>query len=483
MKYQQTERQIILSEQKAAPAIDERQRENDRAQFKKMTETPIGRIIMKMAVPTIVSMVVTSVYNIGDTYFVSQLGTSASGAVGTVFPMQAVIQAVGFMLGMGSGSQISRLLGEHKLEESERIAVSSLVASIVFGVIFTIAGLLGMDWVMYFLGATDTIKPFAVDYARYILFAAPIMAGSFVLNNVLRAQGSARFAMIGISTGAILNLFLDPLFIFNFNMGISGAAIATALSQFISFVLLFGAFLSGKSVIRLKLSRFTFSPVVHWRTIRNGLPSFIRQALASVATILLNRAAAQYGDDPVAAMSIVGKVFMIIFAVGLGVGQGYMPVLGYNYGAKLYDRSRRAFRFTLGMGTTIMCVLGVVIYILAPDIIGAFIKDSAMVTEVGSRALRAQCISLPLLSLGVVCNMTFQTIGRSWTSTFLSSARQGIFYIPLIILLPRYYGLTGIELTQAAADVCTFVLCVPFAVSFLRSMKKKAEAEKTENSA
>ena len=455
-----------------------RQQRADREQFIRMTQTPIGRVIIQMAIPTIVSMVVTSIYNIGDTYFVSKLGTSASAAVGTVFPLMAVIQAVGFMMGMGSGSQISRLLGERKLRESERIAASGFAASMLFGVVMAIVGLCGMDTVMVVLGATPTVKPYAVEYTKYILLAAPIMAGSFVLNNILRAQGNARFAMVGIATGSILNLVLDPLFIFKFNMGISGAAIATALSQMVSFVMLLMAFLMGKSVVRLDVRRIALAPRVYWDTVRNGLPSFIRQALASVATILLNHAAAQYGDDPVAAMSIVGKVFMIIFAVGLGIGQGYMPVLGYNYGAKRYERVRRAFNFTLWMGTVIMSVMGVVIGILAPVIIRAFIADSEMVVEVGSRALRAQCIAMPLLSLGVVCNMTFQTIGKSWTSTFLSSARQGIFYIPLIMLLPRYMGLTGIEVTQALSDGLTFLLSVPFAVAFMGRMKKECEKVK-----
>ncbi|MBE6753521.1 MAG: MATE family efflux transporter [Ruminococcaceae bacterium] len=451
------------------------------AQFVRMTQEPIRKLLIQMGIPTVISMMVTSVYNIGDTYFVSQLGTSASGGVSTALPVQAIIQAMGFMLGMGSGSQISRLLGAKKVEESEKIAVSGFFAAITFGVIIAVFGLLNMEWVLTMLRATPTIRPYCREYLSIILFGAPIMAGSFVLNNILRSQGNAKFAMVGISTGAILNLFLDPLFIFGLDMGIAGAALATVVSQCISFFLLLGAFLIGKSAVKLRLRRISLSPVLHFRTISNGFPSFVRQALSSIATILLNGAAAEYGDGAVAAMGIVGKVFMIIFAVGLGIGQGYMPVLGYNYGAKQYKRVRESLKFTLGLGTCLMTGMGIIIGIFAPYIIKAFIADNPIVVEVGTAALRAQCISLPLLAMGVVSNMTYQTIGKSFIASLLSSARQGIFYIPMILILPRVIGLTGVEITQSAADVLTFVLCVPFVVSFLRKMKKEEMKAAEEN--
>jgi len=333
--------------------------------------------------------------------------------------------------------------------------------------------LCSMEQVLTLLRATPTIRPYCREYLSIILFGAPIMAGSFVLNNILRSQGNARFAMVGISTGAILNLFLDPLFIFGLDMGIKGAAVATVISQTISFSLLLGAFLIGKSVVQLRLRRISLSPMLYFRTVSNGFPSFVRQALSSIATILLNGAAAEYGDGAVAAMGIVGKVFMIIFAIGLGIGQGYMPVLGYNYGAKMHKRVREAFNFTLGLGTCMMTAMGIVIGITAPEIIKAFISDNPIVVEVGTTALRAQCVSLPLLAMGVVCNMTYQTIGKSFIASLLSSARQGIFYIPMILIMPRMIGLTGVEITQSASDVLTFILCLPFAISFLRKTRRE----------
>ncbi len=445
----------------------------DKQQFEKMTKTSIPKVVVEMAIPTVVSMVVSSLYNIADTYFVSRLGTSASGAVGIVLPLMAIIQAIGFTLGMGSGARISRLLGEKKQEESETVGICGLIAALVFGAILSVCGIVWLKPIMTLLGATPTILPYSTKYALYILIAAPFMTGSFVLNNLLRSQGKARFAMIGIGSGALLNVGLDPLFIFTLKMGISGAALATAISQAIGFFALLTPFLLKKTVILLTLKRFTLHPMQYLLTLKNGLPSLFRQGLASIATILLNREASVYGDAPVAAMSIVGKIFMIMFSIGLGIGQGYMPVAGYNYGAKLYQRVRKAFSFTFYMGTVIMSVFGLSMYILAPFIVGLFVSDDPMVGVYGVKALRYQCLAMPLLPLGVVCNMTFQTIGRSWTATFLSSLRQGLYFIPLIYILPHFFRLTGLLGAQPAADILCFITNIPFAICFIRSLPKE----------
>ena len=445
----------------------------DQKQYIRMTQTPIGRLIIQMAIPTIISMLVSSIYNMADTYFVSQLGTAAAGAVGAAMPISSIIQAFGFTLGMGSGSWISRLLGEKKKEESESVAICAFVSSIAIGLAITVFGQIFLSRIMTLMGATETILPLSMEYARYILYAAPIMGGSFVLNNQLRSQGKAKFAMIGISSGAILNIALDPLFIYTFGMGVAGAAIATAVSQCIGFAVLLSAFLFKKSVYDLKLKNIRRFVPNFLRVFENGLPSLIRQGVACIATIMLNRAAGAYGDAPFAAMTIVGKVFMMVFSVGLGIGQGYMPVVGYNYGAKKFGRVRKSFRFTFIVGTITMTVLGAAMFMFAPTVIGWFVSDDAAVAEVGVFALRAQCIAMPFLSLGVVCNMTFQTIGRSWLATFLSSLRQGIFFVPLMIVLPRMLELTGVELTQAISDVLTFLVCIPFSLRFLHSLPKE----------
>lgn len=438
-------------------------------QYKRMTDTPIPRLILSMAVPTIASMLISSVYNMADTYFVSKLGTSASGAVGIVFSLMALIQSIGFMIGMGSGSLISRTLGEQKKEEADEIASSGFFATLVFGVLLTIVGTIFLNPFMDLLGATNTILPYAVSYGRYILFGAPILMGSFVLNNILRAEGRAQLAMFGIGFGGILNIGLDPLLIFVCKLGISGAAIATLISQCCSFALLLFFFLKGKSITRLRMSSVSRKVICYWQILKTGLPSFSRQALASVATVTLNRNVRVYGDEAVAAMAIVSKIFMVIFSVLIGFGQGYQPVCGYNFGAGNKKRVKKAFAFTTIVGTCFMGAFAVVGYVGAETIMHWFIDD-AKVIEVGISAFRAQCLAMPLVPLGAICNMSLQVVGKTWQGTILSAARQGIFFLPLIYLLPRYLGLTGVEITQAAADGCTFLLSIPFCIAFLHSM-------------
>jgi len=448
----------------------------ENSQYLRMIQMPIGSLIVSLAVPTIISMLVTAIYNIGDTFFVSKLGTSASGAVGIVFSLMAIIQAVGFTIGMGSGAQISRLLGAQKTEEADRIAASGLLAAVSFGTLLSFFGLLFLDGLMRFLGATETILPYAKDYAGYILYAAPVMASSFLLNNILRAEGKARFAMVGLTTGGLLNLLLDPLFIFGFEMGIAGAAVATALSQCVSFCILLSWFLRGKTIVRLGAAGISKRTGTYLSILKNGLPSFCRQALAATATIALNVSAAQYGDAPVAAMSIVGRLFMFAFAVNLGIGQGYMPVAGYNYGAGRFDRVRKAFFFTLKVTVILMAISGTAGFVAAPFLIRLFIRNDVEVVRIGTGALRAMCLAMPLVPLGVVCTMTFQSIGRSWTATALSLARQGIFFLPLILVLPRVLGITGVQITQPLADGLTFLSCLPLAFSFFRDLEARLNA-------
>ena len=451
--------------------------DHDKAQYIKMTEEPVGGLILSLAVPTIVSMLVSSIYNMADTYFVSKLGTSASGAVGIVFSLMAIIQAVGFTVGMGSGSWISRLLGAHKTGEASEVAASGFYLSIALGTLLAVVGLARLDDLMRLLGASDTILPYARDYAKYILLAAPVMSASFVLNNILRAEGKAKFAMIGISVGGILNCGLDPLFIFGFGWGIAGAAIATALSQLVSFVILLAVFISGRTITKVGVARVARRPKIYVEIVKNGLPSFCRQGLASVSTIALNVGAAVYGDAAVAAMAIVGKIFMFIFSIILGVGQGYQPVVGYNYGARKYDRVRTAFFFTLKVTTAIMTACAVAGFAAAAAAMRLFIAADPEVVAIGAKALRFQCLTMPILTLGVMCNMTFQSIGKSWTATFLSSLRQGVYFLPLILVLPRLLGLIGVQATQPIADVFTFATCLPLIIRFFRQLEAARAAE------
>ena len=341
------------------------------AQYRKMTQTPIPRLVATLAVPTIISMLVTAVYNMADTFFVAQLGTSAAGAVGIVFSLMAVIQAIGFMLGMGAGNLVSRYLGAKEQRQADCAASTAFFTALAFGLGITVLGTLFLDPLMRVLGATPTILPYARDYARYILFGAPVMCASFVLNNILRGEGKAMLAMVGIGLGGVLNIGLDPLFIYAFGLGIAGAAIATLLSQCVSFAILLACFLRRKSAVRLHIGQVSRKAEVYARIIKTGMPSFCRQSLASVATVLLNVNAAVYGDAAVAAMSVVGRIFMFVFSFMLGFGQGFQPVAGYNFGAKRYDRVRGATYFTMLVGTVLMSVLAAAGFLAAAGRVGA----------------------------------------------------------------------------------------------------------------
>lgn len=445
-------------------------------QFHNMTETPVGKLITTLSVPTIISMLVTSIYNMADTFFVSKLGTSASGAVGIVFSVMAIIQAIGFTFGMGSGSWISRLLGAKEEEQAKEVAATGFYSAIFLCTLMSVVGEWKMDDLMRILGASDTILPYARAYARYILLAAPIMASSFVLNNILRSEGHAKFAMIGITTGGILNVILDPIFIFAFQMGISGAAVATALSQMVSFLILLSYFVMHKTTTRLGIHRIAKNPKIYFQIVKNGLPSFSRQGLASIASIMLNKQAMIYGDAAVAAMAIVTKIFQMMFSVLIGFGQGYQPVVGFNYGAGIMERVKKAMKFTLKVGTIGMTTAAVVLFVTAPHLLKLFISDDPAVMEIGTMALRAQAISMPLLPVGVVANMTFQSIGKAWRATMMSAMRQGIFFLPLIFILPAFWGLYGVVSTQAVSDLLTAFACAPFLVRFYKNLAEETKA-------
>jgi len=446
----------------------------EQALFKRMTETKIPGLIGQLAIPTIISMLISAVYNTADTFFVSQLGTSASGAVGIVFSVMAIIQSFGFMLGLGAGSQISRLLGAQESDKANMIAASSFISSLVLGSFITLFGLFFMEPLMKMLGATPTILPFAADYARYIFLGAPVMCASYVLNNLLRSEGKATFAMIGITAGGVLNIILDPIFIFFFHMGIAGAAIATLLSQCISFVLLLSVFIRGKSALHLHIRNISREFETYSKIIQVGFPSFTRQGLASVATAMLNAQAAAFGDSAVAAMSIVGRLFQLVYSVIIGLGQGFQPVAGHNYGAKKYDRVREAIIFSIKAGTISLTVLALCLFILAPQIMAAFRADDADVIAIGSFAMRSQCLSMLVMPFYTITSMTYQVLGRSTKATILSAARQGIFFLPLILILPRVFALKGVQCSQPIADLGSFLLALILMVPLLKELKSNA---------
>lgn len=447
------------------PAVSRgRPRQDQRA---RMLEEPVPRLVLTLAVPTIISMMVTSIYNMADTYFVSQINTSASGAVGIVFSIMAIIQAVGFTIGMGSGSVASRLLGQGLPDRAAVIASSAVVTAAVCGGLLTLAGLLSLERFVWILGATETIYPYALQYATYILWGAPVMCLAFTLNNLLRWQGKANRSVIGLGIGGVLNILLDPIFIFGLDLGISGAAVATLLSQCVSASILASFFLRGQSEIRVSIRCISTSPKVYLTIFKSGMPSFFRQGMASVSAMALNFNAGAYGDAAVAAMAIVTKVFNFLLSVVIGFGQGMQPVVGYNYGAKELGRVRQAVSFSLKFCTALLTVAAAVGAAFAPQIVQFFRNDPAVVA-VGTQAFRFQCVSLPLAAVLVFANMLFQSLGRSWRASLLALYRQGMFFIPLVYLLPMHFGLLGLEMTQMCSDLIAFLVSAAFLLHYFR---------------
>lgn len=440
-------------------------------QYAKMTETPIPRLIISLGIPTTISMLVTSIYNMADTWFVGKIGTSASGAVGVVFGLMAIIQAFGFMFGHGAGSIIARNLGERKVEHANVTASTSFFCSLIAGGAVTVLGLLFCDPLMRLLGSTETILPYARTYGGYILLAAPIMASSCVLNNILRYEGRALLAMIGLTTGGILNIFGDWLLMVKFGMGVEGAGISTAVSQCISFVILLYMFLSEKTQTRISIRIASRETEEIRNIIKTGFPSLMRQGLNSVSTMVLNGYAGLYGDAAVAGMSIVNRICFFVFAVGLGLGQGFQPVCAYNYGAKKYSRVRKSFWFTTMAGEAALGVLAIIGMFLSDSLIG-FFRDDPAVIQVGTFALRAQLISLFFIPLTVCGNMMFQSVGANGKATFLSALRSGLCFIPFIAALSALFGLTGVQIAQTVSDIVTFGITVPFVLAFFKKLSE-----------
>ena len=426
-----------------------------------LTETPVKPLIIRLAVPTMISMLVTAVYNAADTFFVGRISTEAIAAVGLAFSVMAVIQAFGFFCGQGSGTYLSRMLGAGKTKEAEEMAATGLALAIILGIATAVFTIIYIRPLSMFLGATSGTLKATESYIRVIVLGAPFMMGQFALNNQLRFQGSAVYAMYGLLSGAAVNIVLDPLLIFVFGMGVTGAAIATVSGQIMSFFILLKGCTRGVN-IRLSFTNIRLNGYYIREIINGGVASLCRQGLAAVSTALLNRAAGVYGDAAIAGMSVTTRVTMFVLSVMIGFGQGYQPVCAFNYGAGLKKRVREGYFFCMKCGFIFMTVMAAACLVFAPQITG-FFRDDPDVIEVGAAALRYQAISLPLLPFIIITNMFLQAIGKGFKASITSAARNGLFFVPLILLLPRYFGLTGVEVTQAAADVFSVLLILPLA--------------------
>ncbi len=472
----------------------------ERAQM--MLHAPVSRIIPKLAIPTIISMLITSIYNMADTFFVSQISTSASGAVGVVFSVMGIIQAIAFTIGMGSGTQVSQALGSGKTDEARALCNVGFFTALMTGVAILILGNVFIGDIVGFLGATETIAPHAEAYASYIFYAAPFMMCSFVMNNHLRFQGLATYGMVGITTGGILNMALDPIFIFEkgtvlfgflelpfgFGLGTAGAAIATALSQAASFFILLMQCNLRQDTISIHPKYYRPTAKMYAKIFYVGFPSLGRQGIASVANILLNNTvlacvAPALQDPAISAISITSRFVMFINSSVIGFGQGFQPVCGFNYGAGQYSRVRSAFWFSVKVTTVILLVLGLAAFIFAEPIVTAFRAEDAEVIRIGTVALRLHLSTIPLWGFIVMSNMYTQSIGYGGRATLLSASRQGIFLIPALLLLPRILPLAeadvpfAVAAAQPVADILSFVMAIFITGSILRQFRNRPDAE------
>ncbi len=447
--------------------------------YREMVQTPVPRLVLRLAIPSMVSMVVTALYNVVDAAFIGRLSTEATAGIGIAFAYMTFIQAIGFFFGHGSGNHISRALGARQYDDAETMAAVGFFSPLLLGVVAAMIGLPLLPRLSALLGAPPDVVPYACDYLRYILIASPFMMSALTLNNQLRLQGNARFGMIGIVSGAVLNMALDPILIFTLDMGVTGASLATAISQFGAWCLLLWGTQRRESV-HIRLANFKPSFYCYREIFAGGLPSLCRQAFNCVSAVMLNYAAGSYAPpgqqaSSVAAFAVVSRATMFAFSLILGFTQGFQPVCGFNYGAHKYRRVRQSYLFAYSVSTLMLLVMASLGYVFAPQIIALFRDEDPMLIAIGSRALRWQCLVFPLVTLSTATNMLFQNIRMPFRSTLLSIGRQGLFFIPAVLILPRLLGLQGVEMAQAVADVCTFLMSIPFAVWISRKLKMESK--------
>lgn len=434
-----------------------------------LTQAPVHRVIGAMAIPTIISMLLTSMYNLVDTFFVGKINTQSTAAVGIVFSVMFFIQAFSFFFGNGSGNYISRQLGAQNTKDAEIMASTGLFYTLVFSLIVMLLGWFFLEPISILLGSTPTILPYTRQYLGISLLGTPFIMGTFCINNQMRFQGFTKYSVYGAISGSIINCLLDPVFIFGFSMGVSGAAVASVIGQICGFIILL--IMSQKEgVIHYTHRRISFEGRFVKEIIAGGTPSISRQGLASVSTIALNSVAGNYGDAAIAAMSIVTRISMFIFSVIVGLGQGFQPMCGFCYGAKLYDRVKEGFWFSTKIGTFFLLFWSVVLIIFSGEVVSLF-RDDSEVIAIGIPALRYQMIIFPACSFMMMANMMMQTCRKTIRANILAASRQGLFFIPLIFVLPYFYGLFGVEICQAVSDVISLIVTIPIVWIAFKEMR------------
>ena len=443
--------------------------------FVRMTTRPVGRLVTELAVPSIVSMLISGIYNLADTFFIGRINTQSVAALGIVFSYMVLIQSVAIFFGQGSGNYISRALGRREVADAEKMAAVGLVSSVLTGLVLAAVSFLLMRPILSLLGSTETIMPYACDYFRFILVGTPFIMGTFTLNNQMRHQGNAMLSMIGIVSGAVLNIALDPILIFGFGLGIRGAGMATAISQAVGFFVIL-SMVGKRGTLPLRLAQF--KPT--WQRYRDiaagGLPSLARQGLMSVSAICLNQMAAHYGDESIAAFSVVSRIMMLACAAMIGYGQGFQPVCGFNYGAGLYGRVRKAFWHSCLVSTVYCFVLALLGWFFAGPLVALFRADDPEVIRIGSEVLRYQCLSFPLCGFITLSNMYLQNIRKTVPAIIMASARQGIFFLPALFIGHALWGFMGVELAQMVADIGSFLFAIPLVLPALARLGHESSA-------
>ena len=445
--------------------------ELQKKQFGKMTTEPVGKLLFTLSVPTIISMMVTNIYNLVDTAFVGTLGTSESGATGIVFGYMAILQAVAFMCGQGAGSIMSRKLGARDIEEATKYSSTGFFLSFVLGLVMAVLSLVFMKPLLYLLGSTETIAPYAGTYIFYILLSAPFFTSSLTMNNLFRYEGKAKFGTIGLMIGAVINIFGDIILMFGLKLGITGAGISTAVSQIISFSILLSMFLRRKTQTRISIKFVARDWKTVWNIIATGFPSLLRQALNSIAAVLLNKTAGAYGDETVAAMSIVSRISFFPMAVAIGIGQGFQPISSFNFGANKKNRVRKAFWTALAGEECVLTLISVPIYIFAGTLVQQ-LRDDPQVIELGIRALRLMCVGQLFVPLTMMVEMGFQSIGEKILASFGSCLRSGLLFIPTLLILKRARGMSGVQEAQPLSFVLTFIVCLFLCRIYLKQVKE-----------
>lgn len=453
-----------------------RQQNLSREKRLQMLEEPVSRLIPKMAVPTIVAQLITTVYNLVDTYFVSSLGTYATAAVGVNSSMERLITLIGSLIGAGAGSYIARLLGADRNRDADSVLSSSFAAGLGLGVLLMAAGLSFLSPLVRALGATEECAVYSMQYARYVLMAAPFMIGSFVLNMCLRCEGSAAFAMVGIGVGGVLNCVLDPIFIFSMGLGVTGASMATAISKLVSFLILLWPYIRKRCAVCLAVKNIRFVWTDTKEVVAIGSTSFFRSAFGVAAGIITNRVAGGFSTAALAAVSVANRVMEFPFAIILGFGQGYQPVAGFNWGARRYDRVRQSLSFGMKVSFCGAAVMGIALGLSARPVMGLFNKASdPEVLRLGLLCIRLQCVALPLHAWGSIINMFNAAVGKAKNAIILSTARQGYCLIPMLLFLPRFFGAEGLAGSQAAADLLSLAVIIPLTAAAFKLLKSMEE--------